>query len=164
MASKPTILAIDPGTTESGLVWLDGDNVLDSAVFANNELLDYIHTSGHSIVIEMISSYGMPVGRETFETVVWIGRFWEACNSQVHRLYRRDVKQHFCHSARAKDANIWQALLDRYGGKERAVGRKASPGPLYGVASHCRAALAVGLAWNDGVRSPELDNSALVAR
>lgn len=54
-------------------------------------------------------------------------------------------------------------LLDLFcgaGGCSVGYARKASPGPLYGVTSHCRAALAVGLAWADGVRSPELEGVA----
>jgi len=40
---------------------------------------------------------------------------------------------HICGSARAKDQNIRQALIDRYGGKETAIGKKQNPGPLYGI-------------------------------
>ena len=37
---------------------------------------------------------------------------------------RQEVKLHLCNSARAKDANIRQALIDRFGGKDKAIGRK----------------------------------------
>jgi len=98
----------------------------------------------------MIASYGMPVGATIFETCFWIGRFREAWRGPCVRLTRNRVKQHICHSARAKDSNIRQALIDRYGpGKERAIGRKAMPGPLYGVKSDLWAALAVGLTFLD---------------
>jgi hypothetical protein len=49
----------------------------------------------------------------------------------------------------AKDANIRQAILDRFGGKEKAIGKKANPGPLYGVKSHLWSALAVALYISD---------------
>jgi len=51
---------------------------------------------------------------------------------------------------RAKDANIRQALIDRYGpGKDKAIGQKKTPGPLYGFKSHEWAALAVAVTWMD---------------
>lgn len=151
------ILAIDPGTTKSGVVILDGPHVISPGVVDNSELAASLARGFTSIgikeiVIEMIACYGMAVGRETFETVIWIGRFMQAADVPVHRLARLDVKMHLCHNPRAKDTNVWQAILDRYGG-ESAVGKKASPGPLYGVKSHARAALALGLAFQDGVRS-----------
>lgn len=143
-------LSIDPGTAESGWCILDCDRVKSSGVMQNAEMLDMI--LGHwrqqdvRLSIEMIASYGMPVGREVFETCVWIGRFVQAWHQpeQVRLIYRRDVKMHLCGTSKAKDPNVWQALLDKFGG-ESAVGKKASPGPLYGVKSHARAALAVAV-------------------
>jgi hypothetical protein len=109
------------------------------------------------MLIEMVACYGMPVGKETFETCVWIGRFIEAFNGRTEYVYRRDVKLTLCNSMRAKDANIRQAILDRFpatgGGRTPQVGTKAKPGPLYGVKSHAWSALAVGLAWLDMQKS-----------
>jgi hypothetical protein len=108
-------------------------------------------------VIEQIAGMGMAVGQEVFETCVWSGRFWQAMEErgmQVARLPRREVKLHLCGSCRAKDANVRQALIDRYGGKEKAIGNKANPGPLRGISADVWAALAVGVTYLDGVRSP----------
>jgi len=146
-------IAIDPGTTESGVCVFRSGILFASSVMENRELQRHlIGLLLTDIVIEMIASYGMPVGKETFETCVWIGRFDAACGG-AERLFRKDIKLHLCQSLRAKDAHIWQAIVDRYGGKESAIGNKKKPGPLYGVKSHARAALAVGLCWLDGVRS-----------
>jgi hypothetical protein len=95
----------------------------------------------------MIASYGMAVGREVFETCVWIGRFAEIARQPVQLVYRRDVKLHLCHSPRAKDANVRQALIDRLGPQ----GTKKNPGPTYGMKSHLWAALAVGVYAMDKV-------------
>ena len=93
----------------------------------------------------------MAVGAEVFRTVHWSGRFAEALHpTPVFLLPRKAVKIHLCNSLRAKDANIRQALLDRYGGKSAAVGRKAEPGPLYGVHADVWAALAVAVTYADG--------------
>jgi hypothetical protein len=48
---------------------------------------------------------------------------------------------HLCNSMRAKDANVRQALIDRFG----PVGTKKQPGKLYGVATHYWAALGVAV-------------------
>lgn len=112
-------------------------------------------SQGTSLAVEMIASYGMPVGAEVFETCVWIGRFIQRWRdnplrvvrlSEVRRVTRIQVKSHLCHSARATDSNVRQALIDKYGpGKEKAIGKKATPGPLYGVAGDCWAALGVAV-------------------
>lgn len=157
------LLAIDPGTTESGWVLYDTETgaVRDSGVEDNLSLLDWLGiTAGRGfdqIAIEMIASYGMPVGAEVFETCVWIGRFIEAVNVPHTKVYRRDVKLLLCGTAKAKDANIRQALIDRYGGKDAAIGRKASPGPLYGIKSHMWPALAVAVAWVEMDKTTELE-------
>ena len=78
------------------------------------------------LVIEMIASYGMPVGKEIFETCVWIGRFKELAiikNKKVDYIYRKEEKINLCQSMKAKDSNIRQALIDRFG----VVGTKKNP-------------------------------------
>jgi hypothetical protein len=149
------ILAIDPGTTQSG--WceynLDERAVLDSGVFTNEEMLTRLLRPSRvdGLAIEMIASYGMAVGREVFETCVWIGRFQQAWRDPeaVQLVYRRDVKLHLCGTSKAKDANIRQAVIDLFprtgGGKTPQIGTKAQPGPLYGVTSHAWPALAVAI-------------------
>jgi hypothetical protein len=89
--------------------------------------------------IEMIASYGLPVGREVFETCLWIGRFMERLDKPTRLIYRKDVKLHLCNSPRAKDGNVRQALVDKYG----KPGTKKNPGKLYGISGHLWAALAV---------------------
>lgn len=141
---KDCILAIDPGTEESGWVYFWNGKVVGSGVDPNRDVLAKIRESGADVLaIEMVASYGMPVGREVFETCVWIGRMVESWRSpeSVKLVYRKDVKLHLCGSPRAKDANIRQALIDRVGPQ----GVKASPGPTYGVKSHAWAALGVAV-------------------
>lgn len=141
------ILGIDPGTTQSG--WVQWDETRKRAVTSDvkpNDVVirDLTDISFDRIGIEMIASYGMPVGREVFETCLWIGRFVQQLRSigrQPRLIYRREVKMFLCGSMKAKDANVWQAIVDQYG----PVGTKANPGPLYGVTSHARAALGVAL-------------------
>lgn len=142
------LLGIDPGTEQSGWCVLSNNSLIGSAVSPNAEMLEIVKRyaakfDGSVLAIEMIASYGMPVGREVFETVRWIGRFqqvWRDPDS-VLLIYRKDVKLHLCQSMKAKDTHIWQALIDKLG----PVGTKANPGPLYGVKSHARSAVAVAV-------------------
>ena len=148
------LLAIDPGPVESAFVFYDTDTGQPTE-FGKQEnwiIRDWMSDldRDHLIAIEMIASYGMPVGAEVFQTCVEIGRFIELWGDELHvRVFRRDVKLHLCGLARAKDANIRQALIDRYGGKDRGVGRKANPGPLYGITGDVWAALAVAVTVAD---------------
>lgn len=146
-------IAIDPGTEESALVWYDpetDDPIQRAEILPNLFALEEIRDARCPIVCEMVASYGMPVGREVFETVWWIGRFCEA-SIDFDRVFRKDVKLFLCQDSRAKDANIRQALLDRFprtgGGKTPQIGTKSQPGPLYGFKSHLWAALAVAVYW-----------------
>ena len=153
------ILGIDPGNEKSAYVLWDGERVHDRNTVKNESILDLAGAAkgeGYTVGIEMISSYGMPVGREVFETCVWIGRFVQAMG-EVKTIYRHEIKTHFCNSTRAKDGNIRQALIDRFGGKDKAIGKKKSPGPLYGIKGDQWSALAVALCLGDriGVRSED---------
>lgn len=142
-----SILAIDPGTSESGWVILDGSQVIASGVTRNELMLSRVGCAevmgAEQLAIEMIASYGMAVGREVFETCVWIGRFKQAWRSpdDVKLIYRRDVKIHLCGTTKAKDANVRQALIDLLGPQ----GTKKAQGATYGVKSHAWAALGVAV-------------------
>jgi hypothetical protein len=99
------------------------------------------------MAVEMIACYGMPVGAETFNTCLFIGRIQEIWTHQkslpLRLIYRREVKMHLCGTMKAKDPNIRQALLDKFG----PVGTKKLPGKLYGVSSHLWAALGVAVCY-----------------
>jgi hypothetical protein len=140
------ILAIDPGTAQSGWVLFDGERVLQAGVLPNDQMLMACYSRAADqadvLAIEKIEAMGMAVGAETFETVHWSGRFYQAWpGNKVLRVTRRAVKLHLCGSMRAKDPNIRQALIDRLG----QPGTKKAPGPTYGVTSHAWAALAVAV-------------------
>lgn len=160
------ILAIDPGPDESAWVLFEGSKVLLHSKDTNDLLVRRIYATPDDrwpgdffgvdvAVIEMIASYGMAVGKEVFETCVWIGRFMEAIEhniitttSRVERIFRKDVKLTLCGSVRASDANIRADLIDRWGGKEVAIGTKKNPGPLYGITGDVWAALAIAKAYS----------------
>jgi hypothetical protein len=86
-----------------------------------------------------------------FETCYWTGRFAEAYGFGTARITRGEVKMHLCHTMKAKDTNVRQAILDRFGGKDRAIGTKSSPGPFRGITSHLWAALAVAIVYHDQI-------------
>ncbi len=130
------IIAIDPGTAQSAIVEWDGAAIIGHDIEANEPFRDdfcemMADAPPDLVAIEMVQSFGMPVGREIFETVLHIGRLVEICHNHVpcRLIYRQEVKQHLCHSARAKDSNIRQALIDRFG----PPGLKKSPGLTYGL-------------------------------
>lgn len=148
------ILALDPGTVQTGWCMYDKGNVIGCGVMENDEvmldLLDGAFLANGVLAVEMVASYGMAVGKETFRTVWWSGRFAQAWLNRNHadtllEVYRAEVKTEICKSQKANDSNIRQAIIDRYGGKDAAIGKKATPGPLYGVKSHAWAALAVAI-------------------
>jgi hypothetical protein len=149
-------LAIDPGPTQSA--WLvhdsDDDEIRSFGIWSNDLLLGLLREDGLApdvarVTIEKVESFGMAVGAEVFETVFWSGRFAEAAHElHLERISRRAVKLHLCGSARAKDPNIRQALIDRYGG-QAAIGKKASPGPLFGISNDVWSALAVAVTAAD---------------
>lgn len=143
-----SILAIDPGCTDSAYVFLTEGLPVRFGKLPNLHLLNALSEFRHveRLYVEMVASYGMPVGREVFETCVWIGRFQERWGKESNLVYRKVVKMHLCGRNNAKDANIRQSVIDRFGpGKDKAIGKKHSPGPLYGVKADVWQALALAL-------------------
>ena len=142
-----TIYGLDPGTTHSALICLVGDQA-GGGIYKNSDLLSRLMAdrSMDMLVIEQIEAMGMAVGAETFETVFWSGRFAQAWEPrQWARITRRAVKLYLCGSMRAKDANIRQALIDKWGG----IAATKKGGALYGIKSHLWAALAVAVTYRD---------------
>lgn len=94
------------------------------------------------VAIEMIACYGMAVGAEVFDTCLWIGEFRGYMRPQpVTLCYRKDIVVHLCGTAKARDPNVRQALIDRLG----KPGTKKNQGPTYGIKNHMWAALAVAV-------------------
>ena len=151
MSGQFRILAVDPGSEASALVLYDpAARLVQLAVKEPNDcalsrVREYAKTPDLSLVVERIACYGMPVGEEVLETVWWSGRFAEAWGRPSLRIKRLAVKLALCHDSRAKDANIRQAVIDRFGGKAVAIGLKKSPGPLYGIKADLWQALGLAL-------------------
>lgn len=155
------VLAIDPGNIESGFVIAEYDenditHVLRVGKVENAEMMQIIaESAGMDFAIEMIAGMGMTVGKEVFDTCVWIGRFWERALTRDFRtmryIYRREEKLCLCGSARAKDANIRQALADRYapGQPNFGKGTKKLPGFFFGFSADMWAAMAVSTTYYD---------------
>lgn len=141
------ILAIDPGTTKSAFVVYDSINkeILERDISDNADILNAIKNSYDcdEVVIEMIASMGMAVGKSVFETCVWIGRFVQKAydlDKSFSFVYRREEKMFLCGSMKAKDTNIRQAIIDILG-KEKTKG----------IHNDMWAALAVALTYADRV-------------
>jgi hypothetical protein len=161
----PRVLAIDPGNTESAYVFIDGER--RPVVFGklpNAELLTALRRPGvvgdEHVAIEMVASYGMSVGADVFETCVWIGRFTEALAHHTGRepalIKRHPVKIHHCHAVNASDANIKQALIDRFasGVRNHGKGTKAAPGWFHGFHSDVWQAYALAVYVADTWEAP----------
>lgn len=175
------ILAIDPGSEQSAWLVLDTlarrpahDEVGPLwGKIPNAELLDIIRAIGSGtrsygvvqVVGEMMSPRGMPVSRQEMATLVWLGRFIEAAHPvDVDLLEREHIKRHFgiVGGRRAPgvkvpsyDTMIRSLMIDRFGdvgGRDVAIGKKATPGPLYGIKEDVWQALAVAVAWSEDAR------------
>ena len=163
------ILAIDPGNTESAYVLMDEeyrplkfgkvDNYQMRQIISDMEtetlMAGFRSTGPLKTVIEMVASYGMAVGKEVFETCVWIGRYTEL-TSHSEYIYRKDVKLNLCGQTRAKDTNIIQALKDRFGDK----GTAKAPGWFYGFKKDIWQAYGVGVTYLDLMKEGGVDGKS----
>lgn len=162
------ILAIDPGNIESGYVVLNYDlSIRRKGKVLNNEMLNIINAACYyknvDVAIEMVASYGMAVGATVFDTCVWIGRFTEKASQwgvKVTYIYRKDEKMNLCHSMKAKDSNIVQALIDRFAPNtpNKGKGTKKEPGWFYGFKKDIWQAYAVGVTYYDLYLKGDKDN------
>ena len=155
-----SVLAIDPGPVVSAWIVLEDGLPVAHGIEQTDVVIELVRPTDildHDVVIERMQSFGMPVGESVFETCYVIGRLLQAATPRRVRLVTRlDVKMHHCHSPRAKDSNVRQSLLDRFGGKDIAVGTRADPGPLYGIKKDVWSALAIGVYHLETKESPDV--------
>ena len=156
------ILAIDPGNTESAYVVVDcNDRPVRFGKIPNHDLLSMVFDDSFGdcskCAIEMVASYGMAVGREVFDTCVWIGRYTQAIQDKlipVEYIYRKEEKMTLCGNMRARDANIRQALIDKFAEHDlkNGKGTKANPDWFYGFKADVWAAYAVAYTYKTKIK------------
>ena len=170
--TRTNVLAIDPGNIESAYALINYETFrpVYCEKLPNEQLRvglerNALGQAADHVAIEMVASYGMAVGAEVFETCVWIGRFAEAIRARTGRepalIKRHPIKLHHCHSAKAKDSNITQALIDRFapGEPNRGKGTKAAPGWFYGFAADIWQAYALAVYIADVNPGPTVDGA-----
>lgn len=160
-----TLLAIDPGDQLSAFVVYDGKRPVDHGKLGNEELLARLHDVLHfddpwkrsplryccsHLAIEMAESFGAKVWNQVFLATLWAGRFVEAFGGPYTLMSRQKTKLYVTGNPRARDAQVRACLIDRYGGKDVALGTKAAPGPLRGLTADRWAALALAVAYSEG--------------
>lgn len=141
-------LAIDPGSEQSAYSVIDDDyHPLDFGKVSNYVLTRRLAriVEAHSpdlVAIEWIQNYGMAAGATIFDTARWVGRFEGelyhlGVAAQVELVTRPKVKLHHCHSSKATDANVKQAMKDRFapGVRNHGKGVDAAPGFFYGFST-----------------------------
>jgi Holliday junction resolvasome RuvABC endonuclease subunit len=159
--TKETILAIDPGNKESGYAFIEMPDfkLIQYGKIANKDLVYLLERYGKSIhdvadpdvfAIEKIASYGMAVGKDVFDTCIWIGQFVHALKGRdIAYVYRKDEKMYLCGTMKAKDSNIRQELINRYAKFDfkNGKGTKKQPDTFYGVSKDVWQAIAVGVTY-----------------
>ncbi len=156
------ILGIDPANEYSAFVVVENDlsAVVDKGKICNIELQDKISKWKESnypidyVAIEGIQSFGMPVGHTTFETCYFIGRLlqqFEDFYIYPTLIYRSEEKMAICHSMKATDATIRQALIDLFAKDtpNKGKGTKKEPGYFYGFKADIWSAFSVVYTFYD---------------
>ena len=153
------ILAIDPGTTRSGLVVVERGLVEVAAKVDNEIALNYARSYSNGsaletsiVCIERFEARGMPMSDDSVETVLFTGQLIEAVTctkfAQLALLKRSKIKIALCGTARAKDANVRAALIDIWGDSIR---KRKKDGTLsenqFTIVSDAWAALAVATVY-----------------
>lgn len=152
------ILAIDPGSSLSAYVLYNGERVIAYGKVANDDLVHLLqraHENGgplgdaDHVVIELAESFGAKVWSQVFTTTFWAGRFAQAWGREFTTLGRRAVKKSIIGATRGTDTQIRQCLIDRWGGKDAALGTKKEPGPLRGLTADTWQALALAVTYSE---------------
>lgn len=120
------IFAVDPGTTQSAYVFFDSaeQRIVLLGIEDNYSLLRMLHIGTSRVTVfalEVLQSYGMPIGKEVFETAFWIGRFVQAMRGHGAILWPLYRKQVCAHLGAKNDSSVRAALIARFS-KEKLTG------------------------------------------
>ena len=142
------IFGVDPGTSESGYVVYDTEteDIISFGKIDNDALLKIIVENPDEadvMAIEIITSYGQRVGKETFQTCFFIGKCMQGFRKKHYRIKRVDEKKYICGTGAAKDSGIRQELLDRF--EPDLIAGKRPKGKLKGFKADIYSALAVAI-------------------
>lgn len=169
---KRYLIAIDPGTTESGVCIIDTDNLKPIAFgkIVNEDVPSWIlknkpkngpyqSMEDTEAVIERMQGNSKPVGSEVFLTCEWIGRFDVELHdlgiTQRSYILRWEEYRRLCAKEYARnDRGIRCSLADRfaYGQKNYGKGTVKNPGWFYGFFDDIWQAYAIGVAFIDKTR------------
>ena len=162
------VLGIDPGPVTHGAVLYDTEarRVLWShKAITTGELHCYLARTvfvqgiqpRHAVIERpaAMGAIGVGVVGHMLDTAWEAGMlahyFVEDCNFMLETMTRRQVLRHLgvMSGKGSADSRVRAACIADHEtpGGPPAVGRKASPGPLYGVSSHAWQALGLVLAW-----------------
>jgi len=162
------VIAIDPGNEYSAYAVIDEEyRPLEFGKVKNDELLDFIEkTSAQGCfgdsrpvwIVELVSNYGMVVGTTVFDTCRMIGRIEQeliVCGiGTPNFVKRKEYVSSLCGSARAKDTNVIEYLVNRFasGLPNRGKGTKKSPGWFYGFKADIWQAYAIAVWMQDQLK------------
>jgi len=142
------VIGIDPGTTSSGFVIYNvkEQHIVESKQMVNTKIesfMDKMFPDDIDLCIETMGYQGPTrhVGRETFRTNIWIGRFlksWKvASGREAFEITRQLAVAHLCkgkfkmktvNGRKVKDgtgdSQVRRAIIDRFGGEDLAIGGK----------------------------------------
>lgn len=154
-----SVIGIDAGPTKSAYVIWNGHEIITRGNLPNRELLTnlefptrFCQPAPTVCAIEQIRGFGVLAGNPLFDTCCWTGRFLQVFGEyKTVWVPRKEASAHICGTGGiSKDQFIRAAIIERFGGKDIAIGTKKTPGPLYGITgSHFWAALAVALTYWD---------------
>jgi hypothetical protein len=161
-----TILALDVGTDSSGYCLMGRNNYIpyEFGKVDNNTLLNSIVKMWlyDALVYEEFQSYGMAIGKSTITSITWNGRFIQAADERhipFYPLYRLEEKLNLCGTAKAKDANLRQAMIDRFAKFDfkNGKGTKANQDWFYGFSKDAWSAAIIGVTFIDKINKEAVE-------
>ena len=164
------LIAIDPGTTQSGVCLVRTEDYKPLwCAKVNNSFLGFeingvlnrlnILLVQTQIVIERMQGNNMPVSSDVFLTCEWIGRFDVIFKRETAHdtdyVFRREEYKNLCSNIYSRnDSGIRSALVDRfaYGMENFGKGTKKKPGWFYGFGKDMWSAYAIAVTFLDRER------------
>lgn len=166
------LLAVDPGTNKSAYCMMTESCMPISAGDVDNDTVLRLVEEGEydRMAIEcMESRAGAMIGKSTYETCIWIGRFMQVAMQRgkpVAKVYRSEEKSLLIPSKKNKlpplpegigattDAKIRASLIAKYAkhDKKNGKGTRHDKDVFYGFQGDMWAAFAVGVVHLDKVK------------